>query len=144
MKYYLAARYSRRVELCGYRTWLRFNGHEVVGRWLDGNHQIDDRGLSCEAMHLERVRFAREDWDDLMSCDCLISFTERPRSTNSRGGRHVEFGGALAADKSCVVIGPRENVFHCLPLVAVFPDFATFCNYHGIRYVANGLEGGAA
>jgi hypothetical protein len=143
MKYYLAARYSRRLELCGYRSVLRHNGFEVVGRWLDGGHQIDDQGLSCEAKQAERIRFASEDWDDLMSCDCCISFTEPPRSTNSRGGRHVEFGGALAADKSCVVIGPRENVFHCLPHVAVFPDFATFCNYHGIRYVANGLEGGA-
>jgi hypothetical protein len=144
MKYYLAARYSRISELCEYRTWLRFNGHDVISRWLDGNHQIDDQGLSCEAKQLERTRFAQEDWADLMNCDCCISFTEPPRTTSSRGGRHVEFGGALAADKSCVVIGPRENVFHCLPHVAVFPDFATFCKYHGIRYEARCRKGGAA
>lgn len=38
----------------------------------------------------------------------------------SRGGRHVEFGMALAMDKRLVVVGPRENVFHLLPAVEQF------------------------
>lgn len=128
MKVYLAARYSRREELCRYAFDLERIGYEITSRWLQGNHQIDDAGLSAEAATEERTRFATEDWDDLMAADICISFTEEPRSSNSRGGRHVEFGAALAAGKHCLVIGPRENVFHCLPNVNVFRYWDDFLN----------------
>lgn len=120
---YLAARYSRREELCGYAEALRLRGYYVTSRWLAGNHQIDDAGLSVEAAREERTRFAMEDWHDLMTADICISFTETPRSSNSRGGRHVEFGAALACGLRCLVVGPRENVFHCIPCVEVFDEW---------------------
>jgi hypothetical protein len=120
---YLAARYSRREELCSYRALLEASGIEVTSRWLNGNHQISDDGLSAQAKEEERTRFALEDWEDLMRADVCISFTETPRSSNSRGGRHVEFGGALAVGNGVIVVGPRENVFHCLPEVHVFDEF---------------------
>lgn len=123
MKIYLAARYSRRDELCTYAEELMAHGHHITSRWLLGNHQITDAGLSEEGSQEERERFAVEDWTDLMSADTCISFTEVPRSGSSRGGRHVEFGAALAAGKMCVVVGPRENVFHCLPQVVYYPDW---------------------
>jgi hypothetical protein len=123
---YLAARYSRRLELCGHADELKALGFGITSRWLKGDHQVDDRGLSVEGESSERVRFATEDWDDVMRADWCLNFTETPRGSNSRGGRHVEFGAALAADKRCVVIGPRENVFHCLPNVEVFPDWESF------------------
>lgn len=134
MKIYLASRYSRREELCGYRAALEADGHVVTSRWLNGNHQIDDQGLSAQAAEAERVRFAVEDWEDLMAADCCISFTEIPRSERTRGGRHVEFGGALAAGLGCIVIGPRENVFHCLPKVRWFPDWQSFCTAQGFKW----------
>jgi len=58
----------------------------------------------------------------------VITFTETPRSSNSRGGRHVEFGIALGMRKRAVVIGPRENVFHCLPFPYIewYPDERAF------------------
>jgi hypothetical protein len=123
---YLAARYSRRAELCGYAEQLRSLGFEVTSRWLAGDHQIDDAGLSVEAKESERTRFALEDWEDLMRAQVCISFTEAPRSSNSRGGRHVEFGAAMAMDQTCYVVGPRENVFHCLPWVARFDAWEDF------------------
>ena len=126
MKIYLASRYSRREELCRYRSDIIFTGHEVTSRWLDGNHQISDDGLSALAAKAERVRFATKDWHDLMAADWCISFTEAPRSSNSRGGRHVEFGAAMAKGLHCVVIGPRENVFHCLPEVECFDSWEEF------------------
>jgi len=122
-KVYLAARYSRREELCGYRSHLETLGYVVTSRWLNGNHQIDDAGLSVEAKAAERERFACEDWNDLMEADICISFTETPRSSNSRGGRHVEYGAALAKGARCLVVGPRENVFHCLPEVEVYEEW---------------------
>ena len=39
--YYLAARYSRREELCGYRADLQRLGIEVPARWLNGSHQLE-------------------------------------------------------------------------------------------------------
>lgn len=124
MKIYLAARYSRREELCGYRTQLEALGHVVTSRWLNGNHQVDDRGLSVEGAQTERVRFATEDRDDVLSAEVLIAFTEAPRSSNSRGGRHVELGIALGTrSMAVIVVGPRENVFCCLPEVLVLERF---------------------
>lgn len=123
MKIYLAARYSRREELCGYAEDLRNLGHTITSRWLAGSHQVSDAGLSEEGSPEERQRFAEEDWADLMSAECCVSFTEQPRVANSRGGRHVEFGAALAAGKRCVVVGPRENVFCCLRQVEHHQDW---------------------
>lgn len=37
-----------------------------------------------------------------------------------RGGRHVEFGLAVALGKRLIVIGHRENLFHHLPAVEFF------------------------
>ena len=136
LKIYLASRYSRREELCGYRSQLAELGHTVTARWLDGKHQIDrngqpigddgesliegtgfSAGLAADRM---RVRFASQDLADLRDASCVISFTEAPDSPHSRGGRHVEFGYAVASRKSLIVVGYRENLFHYLPGVRFF------------------------
>lgn len=136
MKIYLAARYSRREELCGYRDQLRALGHHVQARWLDGEHQIsdsgtpignqgealvegDDGGTSAEACAL-RAKFAQDDWEDVNAAEVVICFTEPPRSNASRGGRHVELGIALANRALVVVVGYRENIFCWLPQVQFF------------------------
>ncbi len=134
---YLAARYSRRLELCGYREDLAYHGIRVTSHWLDGNHQLSDTGVpigdtgealvesgnDVEAANL-RVRFAREDIIDVLAADVLIAFTEPPRSSASRGGRHVEFGIALGARMPVIVVGPRENIFCWLPDVLWYPDWS--------------------
>ena len=112
MKVYLAARYSRRLELLEYAQQLDAAGIEVTSRWLKGGHQIteqqllDDKALG--------IRFASEDWDDMEKADFMIAFTEEPRSAPNRGGRHVEFGIAFALGVMVYIVGPRENVFHAL------------------------------
>ena len=122
--FYLAARYSRREELQGYKTELEALGHKVYGRWLTGAH------LAAEDDILKRPAlgsgFALEDLIDIDQADTMISFTEPPRGTASRGGRHVEFGYALARGKQMIIVGPRENVFHCLPGVTVYATWAEF------------------
>lgn len=128
---YLAARYSRRLELCIYREELRALGIHVTSRWLDGEHQISDNGMHLGSENAEiiegdsqheaaialRQRFAAEDWADLKAAGVCVSFTEPARSGPSRGGRHVEFGAAMAWGRRCIVVGHRENVFHALPTV---------------------------
>jgi hypothetical protein len=49
--------------------------------------------------------------------DVVINFTEPPRSKANRGGRHVEYGIALAKGLRVIVVGYRENIFHWLPMV---------------------------
>lgn len=136
MRIYLAARYSRREELCGYREQLRGIGFDVQAVWLNGEHQISDRGTpigetgealvegddgstSGEAARL-RQRFARDDFRDVAGCELLIAFTEQPRTSSSRGGRHVELGIALGLRKPVIIVGPRENIFCWLEDVRQF------------------------
>jgi len=138
MNFYLAARYSRRLELCDYRNELQLMGYTVTSRWLDGSHQISRDGvpinddgealiesprLTPEAAAL-REQFALDDLEDIERADVLIAFAESPRSTASRGGRHVEFGYALAINRIIWVVGSPENLFHYLPHVSVFPTFS--------------------
>lgn len=120
---YLAARYSRREELCLYADDLRRRGHEVTSRWLAGAHQVSDAGLSEEGTPEERQRFAEEDWADLRRAHVCIAFSEEPRVSNSRGGRHVELGAALAWGKRVLIVGPAENVFMCLSQVERFEEW---------------------
>lgn len=129
---YLAARYSRRMELCGYREQLRGAGFNVQSRWLDGGHQISDTGTPIgdsgealvetggnEAAQL-RHKFATDDFEDVCSAEIVINFTEPPRAKANRGGRHVEFGIALALKKQVFVVGHRENIFHWLDHVEFY------------------------
>ena len=140
MTIYLAGRYSRREELCGYREQLRSLGLTVQARWLDGKHQIASNGepigeggealveapdMAEENAEL-RAQFALDDWRDVTSANVVVSFTEPPRSTASRGGRHVEFGMALANGARMVVIGYRENIFHWLTTVEFFPTWEAY------------------
>lgn len=139
MKIYLAARYTRRLELCEYRAALESIGIDVTSRWLNGSHQLSDAGVpigdsgealveddtSQEAAHL-RAKFATDDYEDVAAADLLIAFTQPPRSDKGRGGRHVEFGIALGLGKPIVVIGPRENVFTWLPQIQQHDTWAAF------------------
>lgn len=122
-KIYLAARYSRYPEMQGYAEQLRRSGYTVTARWILGDHELRSEGQSeADAW---AIRWAQEDWDDLMSADIVISFTEGPGNIagRARGGRHVEFGAAMAAGKKLIVVGFRENVFHHLPGVTFMTDW---------------------
>jgi len=74
----------------------------------------------------QAVLFAQDDVDDvegLLDADVVVSFTSEPRSGATRGGRHVEFGIALALRffgkgvPRLYIVGPLENVFHAPPEV---------------------------
>lgn len=159
MKIYLASRYSRREELCGYRDQLVELGHTITSRWLNGSHQISDEGApigdhgealvegddgstSARAAQL-REGFAREDIADVVESDALIAFTEPPRSDKGRGGRHVELGVALGWNclaarhdlrlKQIFIVGYRENIFCWLPVVTFFESWPNCREYFSDR-----------
>lgn len=120
MRAYLASRYTRREELLQYAKVLQLQHSWVVtSRWLLGHHERDSTNLA------DLQLWAEEDYEDVLSCDTLIAFTETD-TTYSRGGRHVEFGMALGYGKALIVIGPRENVFHNLPQVEHYDSFYQF------------------
>ena len=131
MRIYLAARYSRFPEMQVYAKELTAQGHAVTSRWILGDHELRADG-QAETDHWAPV-WAQEDWEDLRAADAIIAFTEPPENVpgRSRGGRHVEWGIALAMQKRCIVIGYRENVFHWLPQVDYYPSWEACCTALG-------------
>lgn len=118
MRVYLAARYSLNGAMREAAAYLSARGHVITSRWINGCHELGDHPTD-EA----RRRLAFEDLDDLRIADAMIAFSEPPRTmSNSRGGRHVEFGLAIALNKQILVIGLRENVFHYLPDIRHFSN----------------------
>lgn len=128
-KIYLASRYSRHEEMRRARSVLESNGHIVTSRWID--HHRDRNaviGRIPEEASFTREKlsedpsfcssYALDDFEDILSCDILLSFNGGGRN----GGRHVEFGLAYASGKRVVIIGERENVFHCLEGVGCYPS----------------------
>ena len=122
MKVYLAARYSRREEMLGYAGELERLGHTVTARWVFG--QAGAAHPDRISAHAYERAVSVEDVKDVEEADCTICFSEQPRSTNTRGGRHVEFGMAVAWGRRVILVGPRENVFHWLPEVEHYDDWA--------------------
>lgn len=119
-------------------------GYEVQARWLNGGHQLSDRGIPIgengealvegdgdESTDVQagqrsaelRTKFAVDDWEDVNAAELVINFTEPPRAKANRGGRHVEYGIALAKGARVIVVGHRENIFHWLPQVEFFESW---------------------
>src|SRR5688572_17944517 len=95
-RYYLAASYSRRLEMQAAAATIRAAGAFVTSTWHDGHHER--RGSSdFDQDPSEMALWAKEDVYDLERANVLLSFTEPEQShRRKRGGRHVEFGMALA------------------------------------------------
>lgn len=126
---YLAAAYSRREEMCQHRDDLESFGYRVEARWLLG----EDQAYGPEAVKaiesapvidpVHAALFANDDLEDILNSDVVIVFSEPSRQRPSRGGRHVEFGVALAlkrigiSSRAIFLVGPVENIFHALPEV---------------------------
>ena len=123
---YIAARFSRRPECNALAHKLQALGHTITSRWVrPGDDQVIPTGTSAQAADAERRRFAMEDVEDVLACNWMISLMEEPRS-NTRGGRHIEFGMALGLGKRLTIIGPRETVFHHLDAVEHFDSVEAF------------------
>lgn len=118
MKVYLAARYSRRNQMRDLAAELKQMGYAITSRWLETDW-VNRPNDSSAAPPEYREKYAVVDMEDVAAADVVISFTEAP-GDGSRGGRHVEFGLAVAWGKRLIVVGYRENLFHHLPAVEFF------------------------
>jgi nucleoside 2-deoxyribosyltransferase len=115
---YLAARFTDRPQMETAANRLKSLGYEITARWVYGGED----GLT-------REHIAIMDIEDVDACDTLVSFTQPYGSVNKGGGRHVEFGYAMARRKRLVVIGERENVFHHHPDVEIYPTFDAWLHH---------------
>lgn len=122
LRVYFSARSARQPELQAFAAELRDLGLEVSSRWLFSQ--------GADAHNAQRRRAAEEDLADLRSSDVCIAFTDgtaamedAPTASAGSGGRHVEFGYALAQSLKLVVVGPREHLFHELPGVVAVADW---------------------
>lgn len=127
---YLAARYSRNPEMREYADELRALGYRVVSRWIHqhgGSLEESLKGPELTADPELGLPFANADLEDIEFADILILFTEL--NGGGKGGRHTEFGYAVARRKRIIIVGPRENVFHTLPFIQWHPDWDHFISY---------------
>ena len=128
--YYLAARYSMNAEMRGVSDVLTALGHTVTSRWIHCHPDVvGDFTSSFDVYALNEhtedcAPLGQHDLDDIDAAQTLVSFSDK--TGGGKGGRHVEFGYALAMRKNLVVVGYRENVFHTLPQVVQYPDWAHF------------------
>jgi hypothetical protein len=56
------------------------------------------------------------DLSDIDASECVISHTLNRGDLYTGGGRHIEFGYALARGKRLFNVGGHENVFHHLAI----------------------------
>lgn len=139
---YLAAKYPRIEEINVYAKQLRAIGYIIDAKWLLGNHQlhegVEEVESAIDTIPIKGKLFAEDDFNDLVNSDIVICFTEQSGSTenNGHGGRHVEFGLALMwnykstssiTSKEIIIVGPRENVFYCLPGINRQFDYWSDC-----------------
>lgn len=116
LKIYLAGRYSQKEEIKEFAEKLMAIPNVfVTSRWLEEkwppNTTMDRLPLA------ELQKTALQDYEDVKAADAVIFFACPPDLPTVRGGRHVEFGFALAMAKLMWVVGPKENIFHHMPWV---------------------------
>lgn len=116
---YLAGRFASAPMLELQAGEFRAAGHTVTSRWHTGSHGDPHGDVDLNAYDMPR--YTVEDLDDIRAADTIVSFTQ---DGGGRGGRHVEFGVALALGKRLVLVGPREHVFHTLAHVEQYDTVA--------------------
>lgn len=129
MKFYVAAKYERRLEARDLMRRLRLLGHTVVGDWT--YHSVE--GLEPDEAQRMLVAFAKEDRAAVEDCEAFAVLHE----DNPRSGAHlVELGMALGyGSAEAHVIGgegkapDRGAIFYLLPDVRHHRDAEEFLTW---------------
>ena len=113
VKVYIAAPYPEREAAQAVMRDLENQiGFEVTSTWLREMDELADA-------------YARLDLADVGRADVLVALNPSAWTNTGTGGRHVEFGYALALGKRIVLVGERSNIFHYLSDVVVVPNVAS-------------------
>jgi len=113
VRVYLSAQWARRAEMQGYEVRLRERGFVVVSRWHQGEPMGNDEAPTLASWR----EWGLADLSAIGWADVFVAFMEPP-GTHSRGGRHVEWGYALAreraAEMTTATVGECESQFYAL------------------------------
>lgn len=120
LKIYLASRWEDRDEIIKHRDYLvKAAGIESTARWLTPTHP---RLKSVVARDRKTGKLVQSrDVEDILRADVVIVFSPKKAHGNGTGGRHVECGIAIGTNKTVLLCGIPENVFHCNDNVTVVP-----------------------
>jgi nucleoside 2-deoxyribosyltransferase len=121
---YLAGRYSRKNELRECAAELEACDYPITSSWLKEHY--DPNVQLKEITDEDNRKIAEQDVFDIERAEAMVFFAEDQDAQPPRGGRHVELGYALALGLKLFVIGAKENIFHFLPCVKVYPTWRDF------------------
>jgi len=112
MKIYLAAQFKEQDIMIQWSILLREHGHFITSRWLFATEELTNTSKAYNA--------ATIDLEDIDEAECLISSTLKRGELFTGGGRHIEYGYALAKGKKLINVGGFESVFHNLAITVPF------------------------
>lgn len=122
MKIYIAGQYKRRGELAAHAEQLEELGHQCTSSWLKkSDNEEHEFGLKPVEQH------AQQDLWDIDDADAILVFGDG-EGTLTRGGKHVEWGYALAHQLEMWIVGEGETIFHSLA-DEIFEDWDEFVEY---------------
>lgn len=121
---YICARFGRQEEARELAERLVPLGLSITSSWL-WQHADEMYNHSPK----ESAEAAIKDVREVRAADGIIYLSEKEDNPWGRGGRHVEFGVAVAEDLQLHVIGPLENLFHYLPDVLQYDSIDDFIAY---------------
>lgn len=98
---YIAAPWPIRDQAKLLRNELHAAGIVVNSRWLDETVDAPEDN-------------AEDDLADIFAAEAVVLLNPVLWKNEGTGGRHVEFGVALALNKRVFILGERSNVFHML------------------------------
>lgn len=109
MRVYIAAPFQERQQAQALMAKIEAAGISVTSSWLKQDDELSDQ-------------FARQDLKDVAYADALVALNPDGYADRGTGGRHVEFGYALALGKRIVLVGARTHIFHYLSEVRQAAD----------------------
>lgn len=125
MNIYLAAKFGEKPEMRKWAVVLRDAGHKVTSSWLSSQNATD-----AEATVETLTKGASDNLFDINAADVMVTKAQAPGTAHTGGGRHFEFGYAVANGMPVIIVGPKgEHVFHYLPGVRHVPDLETLVQH---------------
>lgn len=115
---YIAGRWEDRERIIDIKAALETNKDiRVISSWLTPSDNI-----TMAELHHQPTRaagLALKDVEEVGRAHVFVAFNPKDAHRSGTGGRHTEFGMALAMAKRIVYVGDRENLFHFLPAVRI-------------------------
>lgn len=106
MNIYLCAQFKEQALMLVWAEKLINSGHTITSRWLGAKEEGTNSKIAKDAADI--------DLDDIDKSEIVISHTLNRGDLYTGGGRHIEYGYALAKGKRLINIGGFESVFHSL------------------------------